>query len=147
VAPEVAHKLETEEIRVPQKDVRAVGKALLLAAPEQKEQIVSELKEDFKTATITAKKITAQSKPKKPSSVLEASLDDHVGDIPEVTLTESNSDLEAFLELAGRICCPKCGKCALRALKWSCCGFSIDEASNRADGVENESTSLVSMAV
>ena len=126
-APEVARKLETEEIKAPQKDVRVVGKALQLATPEQKEQIVSELKKDFKKATKTAKKVTAQSKPENLSPEPEEHLDDRVGDI------RSNSDLDAFLMLADRMRCPKCGKKARLVLKWSCCGLSIDKSTNQPE--------------
>ena len=129
-APEVARKLETEEIKAPQKDVKVVGKALQLATPEQKEQIVSELKKDFKKATKTAKEIAVQSKPENLSPEPEEHLDDGVGDI------RSNSDLDALLMLADRMCCPKCGKKARLVLKWSCCGLSIDKAMNRADQVK-----------
>lgn len=51
VSPEVGRRLQSGEIKVPEKDIRAVGKALKQADSDQKKQIVSELNEDFKKAT------------------------------------------------------------------------------------------------
>ena len=107
VAPEIARKLESEEIKASKKDIRTLRKVLKQGTLEHKEQIVSELKkDDFKNAIETAKEIEAQSKPKSVSPETEAPLDDRVGDIianPEVSPTRSNSDLDVFLMLADRI--------------------------------------------
>ena len=81
VNPEIARKIESEKIKVSNKDILRVGKALQNSTPEQREQIVSELKKDFKKATKTAKKITAQSKPENLSPEPEEHLDDRVEDI------------------------------------------------------------------
>jgi hypothetical protein len=77
---------------------------------EQKEKLVSDLNDDFKKAIETVKEIEAQSKQENPSPI------------------KSNSDLDALLMLADRMCCPKCGKKARLVLKWSCCGLSIDKS-------------------
>lgn len=52
VAPEVARKLESEEIKTSDKAINAVGKVLRKGTPEQKEQVISEVKFDFKKAAV-----------------------------------------------------------------------------------------------
>jgi len=135
VNPEIAKKLESGEIKASKTDIRALGKVLNQGTLEQKEQIASELKNDPRKAIDMAKKIEVQPKPEILYPEPEASFDD--------TPTESNSDLDILLKLASRICCPKCGKNALTALMWSCCGLSIDEAANLPEDVEHEPTGHV----
>ena len=61
VAPEVAREIESETIKATQTDIVAVGEALETASPEEKEQLVGDIRVDFKEA---AKKVKSK-KPKK----------------------------------------------------------------------------------
>jgi hypothetical protein len=137
VTPEVARKLETEEIKASEKDIRITGKALQLASAEQKKQIVFELGNDFKKATKTAKKIVEDLEPEKLSPEPEAAPGDHTRDFGK-----SCPDLDALFALADRVCCPHCGKNARQVLKWSCCGLRLDESANYSDGAKNKHTYL-----
>jgi hypothetical protein len=143
VDPEISKRLESGEIKASKKDILVLGKVLNQGTVEQKEQIVSDLKNDPRKAIDKAKKIEGQSKQENHSSEPETPHDDHIGDVvanSEVIPTELNSDLDAFLVLASRICCPKCGKNALTTLKWSCCGLSIDKAANLTEDIEPKPT-------
>jgi hypothetical protein len=144
--PDFAQRFEAEDIKVPKKDILALGKALQHSTPEQREQIVSELEKDHEKAIDLAREVTTQIKTENHFPKHEASLADCSGDTstnPEVTPTDFNPDLDAFLELARRIYCPKCGEAARTALKWSCCGLSIDEAADLADDGKNEQNSPI----
>jgi hypothetical protein len=145
----VAKKYESGKIKVPEKDLRAVGKVLQKGTQEQKEQIVSEVKSDFKKAIETAKEITAPqiieqetSEPPRPLIQLqEEPLPD-----PAEAVQKWQEDLAArggsmglqrsiftdLLELksirdrASYLPCPRCGRPGM--LVWRCCGSTIDEA-------------------
>jgi hypothetical protein len=141
VAPEIADKFESEDIKTSQKDIRTLGKILNQGTIEQKEQIVSELKNDPRKAIDIAREFVASSKTESYSPIPDAFYDKHVGDTittPKAIPSEYQSDIDIFLKLAERICCPKCGELARNALKWSCCGLSIDEAADLADDGRNE---------
>ena len=145
VNSEIAKKLESGEIKASKKGIRTLGKALQQGTPEQKEQIESELQNDPGKAIDMAKEITAQSKRENHSPLPEVLHDDHVGNIitdAQASPTKSDSDLDILLKLANRISCPKCRINARTALKWSCCGLSIDEAANLAVDTENETNSI-----
>jgi hypothetical protein len=148
-APEVARKLESEEIKAPQKDVQVIGKALQQATPEQKGQIVSELKDDFKKATETAKEIAIQTKIPDPTPLppdLKTALDKYASEIgtkPPVSPIWTNSgDHDRILMVADELYCPKCNKKARIALKWVCCSLSIEDATGLAQKAMDEHIEL-----
>lgn len=99
VAPKIAKKLESEEIKASQKDIRILGKVLKQGTIEQKEQIASEIKDNFAKAVDMAKEIISRSKPENFSPGPEEPLDDRAGDVianPEVSPDRSNSDIKDF---------------------------------------------------
>jgi hypothetical protein len=149
VAPEVAQKLESEEIRVSDKDLRAVGKVLQKkdddCTPEQiahKEHVISELKDDLKKATETAKEIAVQTKSPDPEPLpedLKKSLDDYFktrGSKPAIPIEWANSGNHSIiLIVAPETTCPKCGKAAIEVLRWGCCDLSLQEATDLAESI------------
>ena len=149
VAPEVAQKLESEEIKVSDKDLRAVGKVLQKkdddCTPEQivhKEHVISELKDDLKKATETAKEIAVQTKSPDPEPLpedLKKSLDDYFktrGSKPAIPIEWANSGNHSIiLIVAPETTCPKCGKAAIEVLRWGCCDLSLQEATDLAESI------------
>ena len=149
VAPEVAQKLESEEIKVSDKDLRAVGKVLQKkdddCTPEQiahKEHVISELKDDLKKATETAKEIAVKTKSPDPEPLpedLKKSLDDYFktrGSKPAIPIEWANSGNHSIiLIVAPETTCPKCGKAAIEVLRWGCCDLSLQEATDLAESI------------
>jgi hypothetical protein len=74
---ESAKKLESGEIKASKKDIRVLGKVINQGTAEQKEQIISDLKNDPRKAIDKAKEIAEQSKPENHSSEPETPHDDH----------------------------------------------------------------------
>jgi len=152
VAPEVAQKLESEEIKVPDKDLRAVGKVLQKkdddCTPHEKahkEHVISELKEDLKKATETAKEIAVQTKTPNPEPLpedLKKSLDDYFktrGSKPAIPIEWANSGNHSIiLIVAPETTCPKCGKAAIEVLRWDCCDLSLQEATDLAESIMDQ---------
>ena len=140
VAPEVARKFESEEIKIPQKDIVTLGKALKQGNPEQRDQIVSELKEDFRKATETAKEIVFLPRTSEPAVdpvqavaewVEDMKTRSQIGAVPKVV-----ADLLDFKGIKGtleHLICPCCGTPAAGNLVWKCCGSTLDDAIARAD--------------
>ena len=142
IAPDVAQKIESGEIRAPKKDIRTIGKVLQTGTPEQKEQIVSELKDDFQKATAIANDISTRSKSPEPQPLTDeqkAALDQYVQDIatkPKVPVTWQNaSHHDMLLEIGDEMTCPKCGQPASLVLRWTCCDLLIEEAQALADEI------------
>jgi hypothetical protein len=152
VAPEVAQKLESEEIKVPDKDLRAVGKVLQKndddCTPNErahKEHVISELKEDLKKATETAKEIAVQTHTNNSQPLpddLKKSLDDYfktLGTKPAIPIEWSNSGNHSIiLVIAPKTTCPKCGKAAIEVLRWGCCNLSLEEATDLAEEIMDQ---------
>jgi ribosomal protein S27AE len=142
IAPDVAQKIESGEIKAPKKDIRTIGKVLQKGTPEQKEQIVSELKDNFQKAAAIANDISIRAKSPEPEPLTDeqkAALDQYVHEIatkPKVPVTWQNaSHHDMLLEIGDEMTCPKCGKTARLMLKWTCCDLSIEEAQDLADEI------------
>jgi hypothetical protein len=137
VAPEVAEKIESGEIKVSLKDIVAVGKALQQADPEKKEQIVSDLKMDFKKASEIAKEIVIPPEPVvDPVQAVAEWIEDmktrsEIGAIPKVVA--DLLDLKGIKGTLEHLICPCCGTPAAGNLVWKCCGSTLDDAIARAD--------------
>lgn len=142
---EVAQKILNEDIKATKKDVLAVGHVLDEGAPAQKEQIVSELKDDFRKATETAKEIAIRAKIPEPTPLppdLRAALDKCVSEIgtkpPVSPIWTNSSDHDHIMMVADEMYCPKCTKKARLVLKWVCCNLSIEEATGLAQKAMDE---------
>lgn len=129
VAPGVAEKLGTMEIRAPARDIRLLGKVLAGGTPEQKEQVVSEINEDLKKGIETAKKILS-SKPD-PLPELSNARDDYLRSKVSAAIPPLQNNAANHALIAARIketFCPRCGKAGSEVLRWSCCDLSVEEA-------------------
>ena len=140
VAPEVAEKLESEAIKAPLKDILAVGKALKKADPEQKERLVSEIKNDFNEAIETSKDIVIQSTPfdsaSDPLEAVQQWAEEQEAnvDLPAIPLIVTNVlDLKGIRSMLKDKTCPCCGVPAAGKLVWKCCGSTLNESIDVAE--------------
>ena len=140
IAPDVAQKLESEEIKTSDKAINAVGKVLQKGTPEQKETVTSELKEDFKKATDTAKEILSPRKiPEQMVDPVQAVREWEEGlraksDMPAIP--KYITDLLDFKEIKAmleELSCPCCGAPAAGKLVWKCCGSTLDDAIEKVE--------------